>query len=165
MSNIVKFPTPPTTDEYFGGCPECGKNDGYSNIGRVHWCQCDEHKTKWRIGENLFSCWQEETEEDWARESARLALYRIVEPIHAERETCCRCGAYGIKGELHHDKLCRMNGVQSPLDDDTVRAVIAYLSRHRLYIARQPSPQDDDGESIPQDWEKLFNDDTPHGAA
>src|SRR5690348_17591745 len=53
-----------TEDEetpYFGGCPYCHKTDGYINVGREHWFVCDQHQTKWRIGENLFSSWREET--------------------------------------------------------------------------------------------------------
>ena len=48
-----------TTDEYFGGCPECGKNDGYLNVGKDHVFICDEHKTAWCAGANLFSSWQD----------------------------------------------------------------------------------------------------------
>ena len=72
-----------TTDEYFGGCPECGKNDGYLNVERVHVCLCDEHQVFWRIGENLFSSWQDETEEDWKQNEEKLRGYREVKPIYA----------------------------------------------------------------------------------
>ena len=68
--------------DYFGGCPECGTNDGYLNVGREHWFVCDKHKTKWWIGSNLFSSWMEETEEEWQRNKIKLADYREVEPIH-----------------------------------------------------------------------------------
>jgi hypothetical protein len=49
--------------DYFGVCPKCGKNDGYINIGRGHWFFCTEHKIRWCAGANLFSSWQDETEE------------------------------------------------------------------------------------------------------
>ena len=74
--------TPRTqSDHYFGGCPECGDTDGYMNVERVHFFICDKHKTKWRIGENLFSSWHEETEADWRDNAKRLASYREVEPM------------------------------------------------------------------------------------
>jgi hypothetical protein len=44
-------------DDYFGGCPDCGypgTNDGFLNIGRDHWYVCHLHRTKWRVGSNLF---------------------------------------------------------------------------------------------------------------
>ena len=72
------------TDEYFGGCPHCGKSDGYQNIGPNHWGSCQTHKTKWRIGSNLFSCWREETEEDWLKNEYRLSQFMEVEPVHPE---------------------------------------------------------------------------------
>ncbi len=73
-----------TTDEYFGGCPKCGKTDGYVNVGRNHWNLCDEHKTKWPIGANLFSSWKEETEAHWRRNANLLEGYTQVEPISAD---------------------------------------------------------------------------------
>ena len=46
MSNVLPFKPKPTTDEYFGGCPHCGQNDGsmgYSPFQRWvilagNWC-------------------------------------------------------------------------------------------------------------------------------
>ena len=70
-----------TTDEYFGGCPQCGRNDGYMNIGREHWFVCNRHKTKWLIGSNLFSGWKDEDEGVWTRNEYRLENYMEVEPI------------------------------------------------------------------------------------
>jgi len=42
-------------DNYFGGCPECGGTHGYLNVNRNHWFVCDDHKTAWFIGSNIFS--------------------------------------------------------------------------------------------------------------
>lgn len=75
-----------TTDEYFGGCPECGRTNGYLNIGRNHWLVCDEHRTKWLVGSNLFSCWREEDETIWRQNWERLQPYREVEPVRPVRE-------------------------------------------------------------------------------
>lgn len=48
----------------FGECPECGRNDGYANAGKSHTFFCREHKTRWLVGSNLFSSWQDHTEEE-----------------------------------------------------------------------------------------------------
>lgn len=82
MSNVIPFKPKITTDEYFGGCPECGKNDGCLNLRRDHWFVCDEHRTAWFVGSNLFSGWREESEDDWKRNAAKLNGYLVVEPIH-----------------------------------------------------------------------------------
>ena len=67
--------------DYFGGCPECGKNDGCLNIGRSHWFICHEHKKRWPVGSNLFSGWKEETQEEWLRNEKLLLTYEEVEPL------------------------------------------------------------------------------------
>ncbi len=71
------------TEHYFGGCPECGDQDGYTNVGRSHWIFCKEHRTKWCVGSNLFSSWHEETEAEQrqAYEDIGLGGFREVEPM------------------------------------------------------------------------------------
>ena len=123
-----------TTDAYFGGCPECGDTSGYLNIGREHWFVCDKHKTKWCIGENLFSGWRDETEAEWERNSDKLAGYNKVDPVSPDLSNCPRCNAQTIhyrsstETATHHP-LCRKPGTDelSPLADETVRDVLAYL--------------------------------------
>jgi hypothetical protein len=66
-------------NDYFGGCPECGRQDGYLNVGRSHFIICDEHKVGQCIGENLFSSWKDETEGDWDRNRKLLEGYTPVE--------------------------------------------------------------------------------------
>ena len=75
--------------EYFGGCPECGSQDGYFNVGRDHWVVCEKHKTRWCIGSNLFSSWRDETKEEQL-EKAQVMYdpegnlrpgWRTVEPL------------------------------------------------------------------------------------
>ena len=83
MSEVVQF-KPKQEPGYFGGCPECGGDDGCLNVGRNHWFKCDEHKTTWWVGSNLFSFWREETEADWQLNADRLDGHRIVKPIYAE---------------------------------------------------------------------------------
>lgn len=63
------------------GCPECERTDGYLNIGANHWGLCDQHKTCWAIGCNLFSGWQEEDEERWRANEELLQEYEEVEPF------------------------------------------------------------------------------------
>jgi hypothetical protein len=68
------------SDNYFGVCPTCGKNDGYVNVGRGHWFVCDEHKFKWFVGSNLFDSWKEQTEEEQRQlyEARGIGLYKII---------------------------------------------------------------------------------------
>ena len=66
--------------DYWGGCPLCGKNDGYLNLGRSHWFVCHEHRTKWCRGENLFSTWREESPADWDENWRRIGDYCEVAP-------------------------------------------------------------------------------------
>jgi hypothetical protein len=58
--------------DYFGVCPKCGEVDDYINIGRGHWFYCQEHKTKWWGGENIFSSWREQTEDEQRAKYAAL---------------------------------------------------------------------------------------------
>lgn len=69
--------------DYFGGCPICGKNDGYLNVHRVHWFICHAHRTRWNAGENLFRSWREQTEEDWRLNWEMIAEYQEVEPVQS----------------------------------------------------------------------------------
>lgn len=48
---------------YFGACPKCHDTDGYIKVGSDHWFLCIEHKIRWFVGSNLFSSWEEQTEE------------------------------------------------------------------------------------------------------
>ncbi len=90
MGDVVNFKSV-TTDEYFGGCPHCGQNNGFINVGRDHWFLCDRHKTKWWYGSNIFSCWRQEDEETWQRNRFKLAEYITVEPIFPEPTEEERC--------------------------------------------------------------------------
>ena len=76
-----------TTDEYFGGCPTCGKCEAVLNIERTHWHVCHTHKVKWCVGSNLFSSWRDEDETVWSQNAEVLKGYDEVEPIRSpERE-------------------------------------------------------------------------------
>lgn len=87
---IIPFPSrlrrpKPGCDPYFGLCPECGGNDGYLNIGPNHWFICDEHNVAWCAGSNLFSGWQDESEEEHEFNRDKIAELRIVEPWYPPR--------------------------------------------------------------------------------
>ena len=76
-----QFPGAIVVDNYFGGCPECGKTNGFLNVGGDHWFVCHAHKKRWSPGSNLFSCWKEETEAAWAANAALLKGYEETEPL------------------------------------------------------------------------------------
>lgn len=84
--NVIQFPTrkaacDPAKDQGFDLCPECGRTDGFLNVGREHWFVCHAHRTCWHIGSNLFSGWREQNEVEWQRNAALLATYRTVAPV------------------------------------------------------------------------------------
>lgn len=68
--------------DYFGGCPQCGYHDGYLNVKADHWFVCQEHQVRWCTGANLFSCWREQSEDDWINNRRTLAPYREVCPLY-----------------------------------------------------------------------------------
>ena len=80
-----RFPDAIVVDDYFGGCPECGKNDGHLNIYRDHYFVCHAHKKRWSPGSNLFSSWKDETEAEWSVNAALLDGYDEVEPLMVGR--------------------------------------------------------------------------------
>jgi len=67
-------------EHFDDGCPACGRVGGkYLNIVKDHWKYCKRHGLRWHIGYNLFSSWQHETEDDWARNEEVLIRCRAVE--------------------------------------------------------------------------------------
>ena len=67
--------------DYFGGCPTCGKNDGYVNAGSTHVFYCTEHRVSWIFGANLFSGWRDETEEEQREKYKLIEDFERVEPL------------------------------------------------------------------------------------
>lgn len=84
--DTLQVSTETTVPDYFGGCPRCGKNDGYLNLRRAHIFICREHKTAWCAGENLFRSWRNETPETWERNRRVLQTenYQLVEPLYPD---------------------------------------------------------------------------------
>ncbi len=138
MTEVVQFPEKVTTDEYFGGCPTCGKNDGYFNVHRTHWMVCNRHKTRWLVGSNLFSSWREETEADWKENMERMGGYAVIRPVNPEPVECDRCGEVGLKGclDIAHNPLCQIDGRLTELSDDEVKHMMCFLHMHGLRIER-----------------------------
>jgi hypothetical protein len=86
MQVEMQFENTHETENYFGACPECHKTDGYVDV--VHdWCAshyflCEEHKTRWFIGQNLFSSWMDEDPLQRQRHLDKMDFdsYREVKP-------------------------------------------------------------------------------------
>ncbi|MHC4880390.1 MAG: hypothetical protein ACYTGL_28405 [Planctomycetota bacterium] len=72
---------PTGIEDYFGGCPICGKNEGYLNVWREHWFFCQDHKVRWIAGENLFSSWRYEDSGDWNQTLQEIGGFIEVAPM------------------------------------------------------------------------------------
>ena len=79
QTNIIPFPDIRHAG-HCGGCPVCGRNDGYLNLGPKHWFICREHKNKWLIGENLFDNWINQTSMQYRSSEKILNSYNEVAP-------------------------------------------------------------------------------------
>jgi hypothetical protein len=67
--------------DYFGGCPTCGKNDGFVNAGSTHVFYCEEHRVTWIYGSNIFSGWRDETEAGQRERYKVIEGFERVEPL------------------------------------------------------------------------------------
>ena len=72
-----------TTDEYFGGCPNCGRTNGYITLnGGEHWFVCDEHQVRWCAGYGLFSDCAEPMSQTELAKHYRAISFRVVKPVY-----------------------------------------------------------------------------------
>lgn len=74
-----------TQCSYDGQCPLCAcgaQTTEIVSVGRAHFGVCREHLTKWYIGDNLFSSWHDQTEDECAEAVELLALYADVDAVH-----------------------------------------------------------------------------------
>jgi hypothetical protein len=62
--------------DYWAACTACGGRDGWRNIFSSHWCYCDIHRQKWRVGMNVISEWKDEDDTKWEENAAYLADYQ-----------------------------------------------------------------------------------------
>jgi len=49
------------------------------NIGRGHFAACDSCRTYTFLGANMMSCWREESEDIWRRNSDSVEGYEFIE--------------------------------------------------------------------------------------
>ncbi len=84
-TNVLPFPDIQHT-RHCGACPECGKSDGYINLGIEHWFICREHKTKWLAGTNLFDGWMNQTVAQSQSAEILLRGYADVLPCRSVAE-------------------------------------------------------------------------------
>jgi hypothetical protein len=149
---MSKDATRVTTDEYFGGCPECGGNDGHLNVFKAHYCRCDEHKTVWFVGSNQFSNWHRETEEDWRRNQDLLQGYRPVEPVYPEREEVETSPMHKLSvcvtGDVH--EFVQAGGEPADAAEE-LRRIAKKLDTDSEFVAwlRQPTPE------VPEDFDDI----------
>lgn len=72
-------------DAYWGLCPDCRlPMHCCLNVERGHWAVCHICKTRWWLGSNLFSSWQEQTLSQWEANAQLLQSYREVESLDME---------------------------------------------------------------------------------
>jgi hypothetical protein len=68
---------------YWGLCPDCHRTDGCLNVGGNHWFHCEQHRTRWCVGWNLFSAWRDEPESVHKRNAEKLSAFKDVNPYHS----------------------------------------------------------------------------------
>jgi hypothetical protein len=85
-ADINDFTVIQNTESHFGGCPECGDLTMMRDVGRNHFACCDQHKTYWWVGRNLFSTWHAQTEQQAQAHTRLLDTYREVKPLPQESE-------------------------------------------------------------------------------
>ena len=84
-TNVIPFPEIQYTMRC-GACPDCGRSDGFLNLGKEHWFICREHKNKWLGGYNLFESWKDQTVAQTQGIEALLASYKEVLPLRYKNE-------------------------------------------------------------------------------
>ncbi len=84
-TNVLPFPDIQLSN-HCGACPQCGKSDGYVNLGIEHWFICRDHKTKWLAGTNLFDGWMNQTVAQSQSAEILLRSYEDVLPTRQLEE-------------------------------------------------------------------------------
>jgi len=129
----------------FGECPECepaSRTYSYTNVGKKHWFYCEDHKTMWGGGYNLFSSWQYETEDEQREKWEKIALpgFREVNPRCKPCSVCERqrsaeeaeCSAILAKQKPTRDPIadkedCAYDCLVTALATDMYRGTAAQL--------------------------------------
>lgn len=84
-TNVIPFPDIQHS-RHCGGCPECGKSDGFVNLGIEQWFICREHRTKWLAGKNLFDSWMNQTVAQTQSVEILLRGYKDVLPVRSSNQ-------------------------------------------------------------------------------
>jgi hypothetical protein len=107
MSKVEKTQAERNFVAHFGGCPQCGDNDGFINVGSSHWMLCKAHKVKWFVGANLFDSWkhQNEAEQRKAYDDLGFGEYRKL----GDEETHSHCQVRQWERDL--EKLMEKDGL------------------------------------------------------
>jgi hypothetical protein len=82
---------------YWGLCPECHRTDGCLNIGGNHWFFCEQHRTRWCVGWNLFSAWRDEPESVHKENAEKLAAFKEVRPYSSPYVRATLDASYGTR--------------------------------------------------------------------
>ena len=69
------------TKHRFGGCPECGGNDGFFQLHPDAWFICHMDKTSWKVSAAILCTRLEQTEYDYHQNWLALDHYHNVEPM------------------------------------------------------------------------------------
>lgn len=80
-------------DEFTGGCPECGKTNGFLDVHGALYFYCHTHKVRWFRGENVFGCWSFNSPCEWGAKWKLMKEYVEVEPCfpRADETTQPKC--------------------------------------------------------------------------
>jgi len=70
------------TADYFGACPVCGQGGVARSMGRDHWFYCEQHRTKWWGGRDLFSAEQPRTAAEVVANARFLRGFTEVAPMY-----------------------------------------------------------------------------------
>ena len=147
-----------TSDKRFGNCPQCGKTSGFANVGRVHWFVCEEHKKKWRLGENLSSSWKDETDEEWKENANLLESYTEVE---SDRWQVLAAVADALEGDYWGEEKYLSSALEAFPEPDNPNEDFEGYAVHRLLHALVRNRADHAAKGYPtpmKEWlrEKVF---------
>jgi hypothetical protein len=142
---------------YFGACPDCETPGSYyyANVGRCHWFYCEEHKTQWLAGSNLFSSWQHQTEEVQRAEYDRIGLgeFRHVKPKYDfDEERCAKCDREAFEAIWQSLQLAMTTHPSLAADKDIENAyMVAYTALEELcdHLAQPTILADYDTDELP----------------
>ena len=152
-----------TVEDYFGGCPTCGKNDGYLNAGKTHVFYCREHKVSWVFGANVFGSWKDETEDEQPEkykaiegfervaaglEPARGKGKRLLEQIVCECATTSGCLKRELSGERDGDGYWHGSDPVSASIEGLISVCQAWLAREKTVRNAQRVLEENESEEV-----------------